>query len=245
MGIIKPFSGGSFRFSNAADDFTIASNKADGTLAFEYNAQGIPFTRTDSAFNGLYDETVDNAGAVELIQYEGWQETASADDLDSLDDTTAFDDLAGGEAVFDYIMSFTATVSESALMYFDGIGEYVSDPYHLGACRTLYSDVATVTKTLPVDTVLNLEIAVSVDGGSTYGQWQAFNDGASVGLNNGDILEDVWVKYKFKLSTTDETATPSISQWDHTLNSYIAMRIDPNGDVKYAGADTGNYSEVI
>lgn len=243
MGIIRPSTSNQFQFSNASD-LMIVSNSSDGSMGFEHDASGIPFVRTDTSFSGTHDETVDNAGTVELDQYEGWDDVnAAADETLSLEDTTSWDTTNGGEVVFDYILNLTGTVEESSLRYFDGVGIYESVPYSVGACRRVYSDSVTKQETIPSGTVLSTEVALSYDGGVSYLDWQPLNGAL---FPQGEVLEDVFVKYRVLFeATTDGSGTPNLSEWKHALDSYTVMKIEATGEVRYAASDYTNYNEVI
>lgn len=240
MGLLRPLSGGAFRVGTAGDSFTIASNKVDGSLAFESNVQGIPFTRTDTAFVGTFTNCEKVGGNLQLVQFHGWDDLNAQDELYTLNDMTAWDELAGAETLMNYMLGMV-----SALLFYEGEGVFESLPYNLGKCRKLHSDVLDFIYNMPANTTVSLELAVAMNG-TDFGQWQYSFDGVeSTNLKNGDVLEDAKAKYRVKFQTTDLTISPTFSQYQHTLYSYVFMKIQANGDLKIKGAQEQNYSEAI
>jgi len=67
------------------------------------------------------------------------------------------------------------------------------------------------SKTTPTDTVVKVEIALSTDGGATYGAYQEATSGSSIpGIASDTNLSTARLKIKETLSTTDTSATPQL-----------------------------------
>ena len=78
----------------------------------------------------------------------------------------------------------------------------------------------------PTGTTLTIEIALSTDGGTTWGAWQTCTNGQSVpGISNLSSLQNVQLKIRETLTTTNVHATPElldltisiITAWDNIV----------------------------
>ena len=73
----------------------------------------------------------------------------------------------------------------------------------------------------PTGTTLTIEIALSADGGTTWGAWQTCTSGQSVpGISNLSSLQNVQLKIRETLTTTNVHATPELQ--DLTINIFTA-----------------------
>lgn len=65
--------------------------------------------------------------------------------------------------------------------------------------------------TVPEDTTLIVEIALSLDGGETWGEWQACTSGQSIPeINQGSDLSNVQIKIRESFTTSDTTTTAQL-----------------------------------
>lgn len=73
----------------------------------------------------------------------------------------------------------------------------------------------------PTGTTLTVEIALSVDGGTTWGAWQACTSGQAIpGLSELSSLANVQLKIKETLTTSNVHVTPELQ--DLTINIFTA-----------------------
>lgn len=100
-------------------------------------------------------------------------------------------------------------------------------PGSVGATSTVW------TATLPTNTSLTMEAAVSTDSGSTFGAYAACTQGGAIpGLSPLQSLSAVRLKFRLTLATTDATVTPSVSVMTLSIQSpYVSgspyQRISP------------------
>lgn len=75
-----------------------------------------------------------------------------------------------------------------------------------------YANAFTITydKTTPANTSLDIEIAISADGGATYGEWTAIASGASIAVDGTD-LSDYRIMWRANLANTDGISTPLLN----------------------------------
>lgn len=82
------------------------------------------------------------------------------------------------------------------------------------------------TATTPTGTTLEVEAAVSTDGGSNYGEYQTCTNGGSIpGITSSTDLSNARLKIKETLNTTDTSITPQL----HSLSAYIYVPYKSSG----------------
>lgn len=98
----------------------------------------------------------------------------------------------------DFIARYTSGSRESPAIDLSSVGVALSSEISWEA-------------TVPEDTTLIVEIALSLDGGETWGEWQACTSGQSIPeINQGSDLSNVQIKIRESFTTADTTKTAQL-----------------------------------
>ncbi|KLU66776.1 hypothetical protein DEAC_c14440 [Desulfosporosinus acididurans] len=165
-----------------------------------------------------------------IALYSSWDDVnAVADETRSLDDTTIWDDTLDGNQSIDYLLN-----AAHATAYYEGGGIYESQPVDLSPCGEVQSAKLTRTENGGTGTSLVIETALSPDGGTTWGAWQAVNvlDSNIPGISAGMDLTGYKLKYRARLNTTNLAATPTVSEIKITVTSRKMFRVFSSGTIK-------------
>ncbi len=102
-----------------------------------------------------------------------------------------------------------------------------------GACSVAW------TATLPTNTTLLVECAVSTNSGSTFGGFAACSNGGTIpGLSPNTALAAIRLRFRYTLSTTDVTVTPQLFNVVVTVGAAFVtgaqQRVSPSLDISVA-----------
>lgn len=238
MGILAPSN--AFLSDQQYKTFTILQNRSADTLDVETaSGDGLPYVRTDAAFAGTHVYTEVSGGKLQQEQYAAWGDTNGQDDAVALDDTTGWTDTGGGEAALAYVLGVVSTPA-----YYEGVSVFESVPYSLGQMVHVNSDLMTLTRTVPVNTTLTVQLALSKDGGNTWEAWTTITDGQPSGLlpMRADVRQYV-VKYRVTI-TNSAGANAYMTQYKHQINSLVLYRMDAGGVMRTYNGTTGALSPI-
>jgi hypothetical protein len=97
--------------------------------------------------------------------------------------------------------------------------------YDISAVGSVGSSKITWTENKPASTTLTVKAAISTDGGSTYGSWQACTSGQAIpGLTQRMDISNARLKVQEDLATSDGAKTPQLQ----------SLTIDVSGDTQIA-----------
>jgi len=178
---------------------------------------------------------------IALAQYQAWDDTVGQGETANLDDTTSWDETAGGENLLNYLLNTT-----SALKTYEGTGAFESDPFGLPVCLVNSTQISW-TANVPAGTSLTCKTAISSDGGVTWSSWQTVTNGDAIpGLTAGAQLTNAHkLKVRFEMATTNYDVRPSVSDLTVRINSRTIFRLMPDGVFKAAKSIVQNAQETF
>ncbi len=184
----------------------------------------------------------ESMSVLRLSEYPSWDTAVSADEAAGLSDTESYDDVTSqGEELINYLMT---TVNSTA--FYEGVGVFGGETVDLSKCGEIETGTIHWTEDKPAGTSVVVEVAVSTDNGTTWGDWTTIPNGASLpGFSKGLDVTDYRVRYRVKLSTTNLTVAPSVSQIKISIISRKLFRIYPTGQVKVKGEIIENVREDL
>jgi len=101
--------------------------------------------------------------------------------------------------------------------------------YDISAVGSVGSSKISWTENTPANTTLTVKAAVSTDGGSTYGSWQACTSGQAIpGLTQGMDISNARLKVQEDLGTSDGTVTPQLQSLTIEVGSDVQRAYGPN-----------------
>lgn len=165
---------------------------------------------------------------LKLAEYASWDAAITANSSDSFSAAQAWDAITPGQALINYLFN---TINSTA--FYKGVGLFEGEIVSLERCGEIETGTISWIEEKPTGTSVIVEIAISEDKGSTWGAWISIANGASLpGFIKGLDVTNYRVRYRIKLSTTDFSVAPSVSQIKLKIVSRKLFRIFSNGQVK-------------
>lgn len=165
-----------------------------------------------------------------IALYSAWDDASIlADELRSLDDTTAWNDALDGNQTINYLFNVANTTA-----YYEGGGIFEGQPVDLSRCGEVQSAKLTRVESGSAGTSLILETSLSLNGGSTWSGWQVVNtvDANIPGIIAGMDLTGCKLKYRVRLNTTNLAVTSSLTEIKLSVTSRKLFRVFSTGTVK-------------
>lgn len=164
-----------------------------------------------SGFTDIYTGLLNNAN--------GWQEFEFANDTSYRYYRIYCIDNYTGEAfgaIYEVeLMEVTSTNPGTYTL--TGYREQVYNPSVVGIASGSVLDWNTTT---PAGTSIAFQVAISLDGGSSYGSYQNCTKGGAIpGITAGMDVSNAKIKVKTTLTTTDNSVTPAVSEINIAVNS--------------------------
>ena len=177
-----------------------------------------------------------------LSEFPSWDSAIAADEASVSEDITSYDDTTSqGQELLNYLLAATNSTA-----YYEGTGIFEGEVIDFSKCGEIESGAISWTENKPAGTSVIAEVAISDDGGVTWGDWtQVANGGLLPGLTAGLDISGYRGRYRFKLSTTDASTAPSVSQIKASIVSRKLFRIFQNGQVKAKADIVPNAAEAL
>ncbi|MGI6125226.1 MAG: discoidin domain-containing protein, partial [Acetivibrionales bacterium] len=165
--------------------------------------------------------------------YGAYQEATSGSSIPGI---SAGTNLSNAKLKIKETLSTTDTSVTPQLhsLNFDIYASYKSSGYRykvydISAVGSVGSSKITWTENKPASTTLTIKAAISTDGGSTYGSWQACTSGQAIpGLTQGMDISNARLKVQEELTTSDGTKTPQLQELTIDVGSNVQTAYGPN-----------------
>lgn len=163
---------------------------------------------------------------LKLSLYSSWDDAVGADAVRSLDLAASLGTSQDGKELINYLLDTTNSTA-----YYEGVGVFEGQPVDLTKCGEIQSAAVSWAESKPTGTAVVVE--VSIFDGAAWGDWQPVTSGGAIpGLTIGLDLTGYKIKYRAKLSTTNLSNAPGISQIKLTITSRKLFRVFSTGTVK-------------
>ncbi len=165
---------------------------------------------------------------LQLAEYASWDAATTANSANSFSAAQAWPAATPGQALINYLFNTTNSTA-----FYRGIGLFEGTTVSLEPCGEIEAGTISWIEDKPAGTSVIVEVAISADKGATWGIWTPIVNGKSLpGFTKGLDVTDYRLKYRIKLSTSNSSVAPSISQIKLRIVSRKLFRVFSTGRVK-------------